>query len=90
MRAIGYSSKTIGRSFAVETGFIALEGTVIGASLALLTLYTLVANSNAMGNVTFSVPGCRSPSCSWGPSPRRCSQPLHLPCRRRGSDRLSP
>jgi putative ABC transport system permease protein len=56
LRAIGYGSKTIGRSFAVETGFIALEGTVIGASLALLTLYTLVTNSDAMGDVTFSVP----------------------------------
>jgi putative ABC transport system permease protein len=56
LRAIGYPSVTIGRSFAVETGFIALEGTIIGASLALLTLYTLVTRSDAMGNVAFSIP----------------------------------
>jgi putative ABC transport system permease protein len=56
LRAIGYASKTVGRSFAVETGFIALQGTVIGASLALLTLFTLVSNSDAMGDVTFAVP----------------------------------
>jgi len=56
LRAIGYGSRTIGRSFAVETGFIAVQGTLIGASLALLTLYTLVTNSDAMGNVSFGVP----------------------------------
>lgn len=56
LRAIGYPSRTIGRSFAIETGFIALEGTVIGASLALLTLYTLVTRSDAMGDIVFAVP----------------------------------
>jgi putative ABC transport system permease protein len=56
LRAIGYPSRTIGRSFAIETAFIAIEGTIIGASLALLTLYTLVTRSDAMGDVTFSVP----------------------------------
>jgi putative ABC transport system permease protein len=56
LRAIGYPSRTIGRSFAIETGFIALEGTLIGASLALLTLYTLVTRSDAMGDAVFAVP----------------------------------
>ena len=56
LRALGFPSKTIGRSFGVETGFIALQGTLIGATLALLTLYTLVTRSDAMGDVTFSVP----------------------------------
>jgi putative ABC transport system permease protein len=56
LRAIGFPSRTIGRSFAVETGFIALQGTIIGASLALLTLYTLVSRSGAMGDSAFSVP----------------------------------
>jgi len=56
LRALGFPSKTIGRSFGVETGFIALQGTLIGATLALLTLYTLVTRSDAMGDVRFSVP----------------------------------
>jgi putative ABC transport system permease protein len=56
LRAIGFPAKTVGRSFAIETGFIALQGTLIGASLALLTLYTLVSRSDAMGDSTFSVP----------------------------------
>jgi putative ABC transport system permease protein len=56
LRALGFPSKTIGRSFGVETGFIALQGTLIGATLALLTLYTLVTRSDAMGDVPFAVP----------------------------------
>ena len=56
VRAIGFPAKTVGRSFGIETGFIALQGTIIGASLALLTLYTLVSRSDAMGDGTFSVP----------------------------------
>jgi putative ABC transport system permease protein len=56
LRAIGYPSRTIGRSFAIETGFIAVEGTMIGVSLALLTLYTLVTRSDAMGDAPFAVP----------------------------------
>jgi putative ABC transport system permease protein len=56
LRALGFPSRTVGRSFAVETGFIALQGTLIGASLALLTLYTLVTRSDAMGDVPFAVP----------------------------------
>jgi putative ABC transport system permease protein len=55
LRAIGFPSRTIGRSFAIETSFIAIEGTVIGTSLSLLTLWTLT-RANAMGDLTFSVP----------------------------------
>jgi putative ABC transport system permease protein len=55
LRAIGFGSRTIGRSFAVEASFIAIEGTVIGASLSLLTLWTLTS-AHAMGDVQFSIP----------------------------------
>jgi putative ABC transport system permease protein len=56
LRAIGFPSRIVGRSFALETCFIAVEGTLIGASLALVTLYTLVTQSDAMGDSAFSVP----------------------------------
>jgi putative ABC transport system permease protein len=56
LRAIGFPSRIVGRSFALETCFIAVEGTLIGASLALVTLYTLVTRSDAMGGSPFSVP----------------------------------
>jgi putative ABC transport system permease protein len=56
LRAIGFDSRPVGRTFAIETGFVALEGTVIGCVLALVTLYDIVAMSDSFGEVSFSVP----------------------------------
>jgi putative ABC transport system permease protein len=56
LRAIGFGSRSVGRSFAIETGFVAAEGTVIGAVLALVTLYDIVALSDSFGQMTFSIP----------------------------------
>jgi putative ABC transport system permease protein len=56
LRALGFPAQSVGRSFAIEAGYVALQGTLIGALLALLTLYTIIARSDAMGDVTFAVP----------------------------------
>ena len=57
LRAIGFPAGTIGRSFAIESGFIALEGTVIGVSLALITIYNIVTYTDAFGQMHgFSAP----------------------------------
>ena len=56
LRALGFPAKSVGRSFAIEAGYVALQGTVIGVVLALLTLYTIVARSDAMGDLSFAVP----------------------------------
>jgi putative ABC transport system permease protein len=56
LRAIGFSSRTIGRSFAIESSLVAIEGTLIGALLALVTLYNIVTLSDAFGKTTFAVP----------------------------------
>ena len=56
LRALGFGSRSVGRSFAIETAFVAAEGTVIGAALALVTLYDIVAMSDSFGHMTFSVP----------------------------------
>ena len=56
LRALGFGARPIGRSFAVETAFVAVEGTVIGAALALVTLYDIVALSDSFGDLPFSVP----------------------------------
>ena len=56
LRAIGFQARPVGRTFAIETAFVALEGTVIGAALALVTLYDIVALSDSWGDVRFSVP----------------------------------
>jgi putative ABC transport system permease protein len=56
LRALGFPAQSVGRSFAIEAAYVALQGTLIGALLALLTLYTIIAGSDAMGDVTFAVP----------------------------------
>lgn len=56
LRAIGFGARPVGRSFAIETGFVAAEGTLIGAGLALVTLYDIVALSDSFGQMTFSIP----------------------------------
>ncbi len=64
LRAIGFSARPVGRSFAIETGFVAVEGTVIGCVLALVTLYDIVAMSDSFGDVTLlrPVPEPRAPA----------------------------
>lgn len=56
LRAIGFGSQPVGRTFAVETAFIAIEGTLIGSILALVTLYDIVALSDSFGDLRFSIP----------------------------------
>jgi putative ABC transport system permease protein len=56
LRAIGFRARPVGRTFAIETAFVALEGTVIGSVLALVTLYDIVALSDSWGDMRFSVP----------------------------------
>ena len=56
LRALGFGARPVGRSFAIESAFIAIEGTVIGALLALVTLYDIVSLSDSFGQLTFSVP----------------------------------
>jgi putative ABC transport system permease protein len=56
LRALGFPGASVGRSFAIEAGYVALQGTVIGTLLALLTLYTIITRSEAMGELDFAVP----------------------------------
>jgi putative ABC transport system permease protein len=56
LRALGFGARPVGRSFAIESGFVAIEGTLIGAVLALITLYDIVALSDSFGTLAFSVP----------------------------------
>jgi putative ABC transport system permease protein len=56
LRALGFGARPVGRSFAIESGFVAVEGTLIGALLALITLYDIVALSDSFGELAFSIP----------------------------------
>jgi ABC-type lipoprotein release transport system permease subunit len=49
-------AKSDGRSFAIQAGYVPVQGTVIGMVLSLLTLYTIIARSDAMGDLDFTIP----------------------------------
>lgn len=61
LRALGLPPKAIRYAFLIESGLVALEGTLIGAGLALATSYQLVAVSTAFGDTgtSFTVPWAR-------------------------------
>ena len=56
LRALGFGKRTVGRSFAIETATVAIQGTVIGCVLALVTLYDIVSLSESFGELAFSIP----------------------------------
>lgn len=58
LRSIGLQPETVGRSFMLEAGFIALQGIVIGTLLSGATAYQLVTNAAAFGGleVRFVIP----------------------------------
>jgi putative ABC transport system permease protein len=56
LRALGFGWRPIGRSFSIEAGFVAVEGTLIGLVLALVVLFDIVRLSDAFGELTFVVP----------------------------------
>jgi putative ABC transport system permease protein len=51
LRALGFQARTVQRSFLTESSFIAAEGTVIGAVLAVITAWLLYQNSAAFGGI---------------------------------------
>lgn len=56
LRSLGFEALTVRRSFLFESAFVALEGTFIGVSLALVTAYNVLANTDAFGEgVAFTV-----------------------------------
>ena len=58
LRSLGFASGKVRATFLLESGFVALEGMVIGTVLSLVTSYQLVANSDFFGDirVPYSVP----------------------------------
>ena len=56
LRALGFSRVAVRRAFVAESAFIALEGILIGSTLALITCWQLVS-SNSFGNgISFGIP----------------------------------
>jgi hypothetical protein len=91
LRALGFPAQSVGRSFAIEAGYVAVQGTLIGVLLALLTLYTIIARSDAMGDVTFAVPVSAADGAAWRePCSLSLRRRLPLRCPPRGSVRPWP
>jgi putative ABC transport system permease protein len=58
LRAMGFASTVVRRSFMVEASFIAVQGILIGGVLGLVTGYSVVSNSATFGGqqVPFTIP----------------------------------
>jgi putative ABC transport system permease protein len=58
LRSLGFQARMVRSAFLLESGFIALEGIVVGTLLALVTAYQVVVNSDALGDfdVAFVIP----------------------------------
>ena len=58
LRAMGFSAGVVRRAFLVEAAFIAIQGSVIGIGLGMLTAYQVVVNSTTFGEqeLPFQVP----------------------------------
>jgi putative ABC transport system permease protein len=56
LRSLGFPSERVRAAFVFEAGFVALEGIVIGAALALVTASQLVANGDFGKGIEFVIP----------------------------------
>ncbi|MEA2451923.1 MAG: putative transport system permease protein [Actinomycetota bacterium] len=56
LRALGFMPKQVRRAFVLESGFVALQGILIGAVLALITASQLVATGEFGEDIAFDVP----------------------------------
>ena len=56
LRSLGFEAGAVRRAFVAESAFVALEGIVIGAALALVTSWRLIGNGTFGGRLAFSIP----------------------------------
>jgi putative ABC transport system permease protein len=56
LRSLGFVSSQVRRAFLLEAAFIAIEGILIGAALALVTAAQLIGNGDFGEGITFIVP----------------------------------
>ena len=58
LRAMGFRARTVRAAFLIEASFIAVQGIVIGAALGVVTSYSVLSNSKALGDqpLSFHVP----------------------------------
>jgi putative ABC transport system permease protein len=56
LRSLGFLVKQVRRAFVLESGFVALEGIVVGAVLAIITASQLVATGEFGEDIAFKIP----------------------------------
>lgn len=56
LRSLGFVGPQVRRAFLLEAGFVAFEGIMVGAVLALVTASQLVANGDFGEGIVFSIP----------------------------------
>lgn len=56
LRSLGFAIKQVRRAFVLESGFVALEGILIGAVLAIITASQLVATGEFGEDIQFIIP----------------------------------
>src|SRR5206468_8801967 len=56
LRALGFEASAVRRAFVTESAFVALEGILIGTSLAIITAWRLVGNADFGADIGFNVP----------------------------------
>jgi putative ABC transport system permease protein len=56
LRALGFEAGAVRSAFVTESGFVALEGIVIGTVLATITSWRLVGSGNFGTGLSFSIP----------------------------------
>ena len=56
LRALGFGARTIRRAFVGESAFVAVEGTLIGTVLGVVTTWVLYSNSPAFGSLDAPFP----------------------------------
>ncbi|HUS60846.1 MAG TPA: FtsX-like permease family protein [Acidimicrobiales bacterium] len=56
LRSLGFGAPAVRRAFLAESSFVALEGILIGTTLAIVTAWRLVTNDSFGNELAFSVP----------------------------------
>ncbi len=56
LRALGFPADSVSNAFAIEAGFVALEGIFIGVALGLISTWTITLSDNFGRGLTFVVP----------------------------------
>ncbi len=56
LRALGFDAKAVGWAFVIESAFVAVEGTLIGTVLALITAYSITMTDTFGDSFDFVVP----------------------------------